>query len=102
MAVNMPKDASTQYGCVVIDEETQKARHYVEKPENFISSTINAGVYVFDAKSIFDELKNAVDFKSDAANVCVATSSAGCRKASDTAFFVFVFVQARLSRACQP
>lgn len=36
--------------------------HYVEKPENWISSTINGGIYLFD-KSFFDEVKLAMDDK---------------------------------------
>lgn len=39
-----------------------QARHYVEKPESFISDTINGGVYLFD-KSIFDEIRTAMDEK---------------------------------------
>lgn len=50
--------------------------HYVEKPDSFISNTVNGGVYcelplssrsglyvVFD-KSLFDEIKIAMDEKS--------------------------------------
>lgn len=67
MGVKMSKEASTNYGCVVIDEDSNRARHYVEKPEGFISTTINGGVYLFDAKSIFEELKNASDRKANLA-----------------------------------
>lgn len=65
MGVRVSKDASTKYGCVVIDEETQHARHYVEKPSEFISNTINGGIYLFDGKAIFDELKHAADLKAE-------------------------------------
>ena len=40
----------------------RQARHYVEKPESFISETINGGIYLFD-KSIFDEIRSAMDTK---------------------------------------
>lgn len=40
----------------------RQARHYVEKPESFISDTINGGIYLFD-KAIFDEIRYAMDEK---------------------------------------
>lgn len=40
-----------------------QALHYVEKPDSYISDTINGGVYLFD-KSIFDEIKVAMDEKT--------------------------------------
>lgn len=39
-----------------------QARHYVEKPESYISDIINGGIYLFD-KSIFDEIRTAMDDK---------------------------------------
>lgn len=65
MGVKVSKEASTKYGCVVMDEQTQRARHYVEKPSEFISNTINGGFYLFDGKAIFDELKLASDRKAE-------------------------------------
>jgi len=38
---------SMSYGCVVEDSRTHEATHYVEKPETFVSSLINCGLYVF-------------------------------------------------------
>jgi len=35
------------YGCVVKDPDSHEAKHYVEKPETFVSKLINCGVYVF-------------------------------------------------------
>lgn len=39
---------SMNYGCVAVagDSQPVRALHYVEKPETFVSSLINAGVYV--------------------------------------------------------
>jgi NDP-sugar pyrophosphorylase family protein len=37
------RETASKFGCIVIDPETQQARHYVEKPESFISETINGG-----------------------------------------------------------
>lgn len=62
MGVKVPRESATKYGCIVTNPSTAQALHYVEKPENFISDTINGGVYLFD-KSIFDEIKNAMDEK---------------------------------------
>lgn len=62
MGVKVPKEAAHKYGCIVVASETSQAQHYVEKPESFISDTINGGVYLFD-KSIFDEFKKAMDLK---------------------------------------
>ncbi|PLW30728.1 hypothetical protein PCANC_20230 [Puccinia coronata f. sp. avenae] len=62
MAVRVSKELSTKFGCIVTNPETSQALHYVEKPESFLSNVINTGVYLFD-KSIFDEIKAAMDLK---------------------------------------
>lgn len=58
----VPRESATKYGCIVTNPTTMQARHYVEKPESYISDIINGGVYLFD-KSIFDEIKGAMDEK---------------------------------------
>lgn len=40
------RQQSSNYGCIVEDKETHRITHYVEKPETFVSSLINCGVYV--------------------------------------------------------
>ena len=45
-------DRPSAYGALVVDERTGRVRHFVEKPETFISDLINAGVYVF-SPSVF-------------------------------------------------
>jgi mannose-1-phosphate guanylyltransferase len=60
MGVKVPRESATKYGCIVTNQQTHQALHYVEKPDSYISDTINGGVYLFD-KSIFDEIKNAMD-----------------------------------------
>ncbi|KAI5455332.1 hypothetical protein NCC49_000146 [Naganishia albida] len=62
MGVPVPKETATRYGCIVHDPETSQVLHYVEKPEKWISSLINGGVYLFD-KSFFDEVKAAMETK---------------------------------------
>lgn len=66
LGVNVPKDTATRYGCIVSDPETKQMLHYVEKPESWISNTVNGGVYLFD-KSVFDEIKVAMDKKTECA-----------------------------------
>lgn len=40
------RQQSSNYGCVVENRETHKITHYVEKPETFVSTLINCGVYI--------------------------------------------------------
>nr|CAB3249825.1 mannose-1-phosphate guanyltransferase alpha-like [Phallusia mammillata] len=47
VATEATHSESMSYGCLVEDENTNEATHYVEKPETFVSSLINCGVYVF-------------------------------------------------------
>jgi hypothetical protein len=58
----VPKESATRYGCIVHDPASNQVLHYVEKPEKWISSLINGGVYLFD-KSFFEEVKSAMDTK---------------------------------------
>ena len=44
------------YGCLVTDEGSVKVQHYVEKPSTFVSTDINAGVYLC-TPSVFDDMK---------------------------------------------
>jgi mannose-1-phosphate guanylyltransferase len=44
---------SVNYGCIVEDSQTHQVLHYVEKPETYISTTINCGIYLFKL-SIFE------------------------------------------------
>ena len=46
---------SVNYGCIVEDAQTHQVLHYVEKPETYISTTINCGIYFFNL-SIFEFL----------------------------------------------
>lgn len=60
MGVKVEREEATKFGCIVMNQESKKAIHYVEKPESYISDIINGGVYLFSA-SIFDEIKLAKD-----------------------------------------
>jgi len=48
-------DQPSHYGVVVSDERTGRVLHFVEKPETFVSDSINAGVYAF-SPSIFPRI----------------------------------------------
>ncbi|OTF81070.1 mannose-1-phosphate guanyltransferase alpha-A-like protein, partial [Euroglyphus maynei] len=47
MATEATRQQSLDYGCIVEDPNTHEMLHYVEKPESFVSTTINCGVYIF-------------------------------------------------------
>ena len=38
----------SKYGVVVYDEATGKINNFVEKPKEFVSNKINAGMYIFN------------------------------------------------------
>ncbi|GAA5829419.1 hypothetical protein JCM5353_008689 [Sporobolomyces roseus] len=65
LGVTVPKDQATKFGCIVVDPETAQARHYVEKPEEFISQTVNGGLYLFDSAMLFGSIRDAMDTKSN-------------------------------------
>lgn len=47
LGVKVASNISQNYGCYVAEPSTHKMLHYAEKPESYISDTINAGVYLF-------------------------------------------------------
>jgi len=53
-----PAQASN-YGCIVADKISREVLHYREKPETFISSTINCGVYLLN-ESVFPIIKSVL------------------------------------------
>ncbi|EKC98356.1 Psa2p [Trichosporon asahii var. asahii CBS 8904] len=93
MGVPVKKENASKYGCIVYDPDTSVVLHYVEKPESYISNTVNGGVYpprvhicatpspapaalrpwsqltsVFD-KAVFDSIKVAMDEKTARASL---------------------------------
>ncbi|BGP43542.1 hypothetical protein JCM10450v2_007709 [Rhodotorula kratochvilovae] len=63
MTVKVPREEANKFGCIVIDPETSQARHYVEKPEEFLSDTVNAGVYLFDSALLFSSIRDGMEDK---------------------------------------
>lgn len=41
------RQESLNYGCIVLDQATKEVKHYVEKPNSYVSTFINCGVYIF-------------------------------------------------------
>jgi len=50
-----PPSQTSEHGNMVVNENTNEVTHYVEKPESFVSTLINCGVYVFHP-SVFETL----------------------------------------------
>lgn len=72
LATEATEKQSINYGCIVEDPQTHQVLHYVEKPETYISTLINCGIYLFDLK-IFDFIgqvvkQNQNDFQSIGSN----------------------------------
>ncbi|KAJ2372285.1 hypothetical protein IW150_004192 [Coemansia sp. RSA 2607] len=47
MVTKVDRSSARLYGCVVVDNETKLAAHYVEKPETYVSDMASTGVFVF-------------------------------------------------------
>ncbi|GAA5908494.1 hypothetical protein JCM8208_002646 [Rhodotorula glutinis] len=63
MAVKVPREEANKFGCIVVDQQTSQARHFVEKPEEFLSDTVNAGLYLFDSALLFSSIREAMEDK---------------------------------------
>ncbi|XP_071823028.1 mannose-1-phosphate guanylyltransferase regulatory subunit alpha-A-like isoform X1 [Apostichopus japonicus] len=73
LAAEATRKQSLQYGCLAENEETHEVLHYVEKPQTFVSSSINCGVYIFTPE-IFSHigavfLKNQADVFNGGDNI---------------------------------
>lgn len=47
MGTEATRQQSLNFGCMVMNKETQEITHYVEKPSSYVSTLINCGVYIF-------------------------------------------------------
>lgn len=65
LGTRVPKDAATNFGCIVSDAHSKRVLHYVEKPESYISDLINCGVYLFSTEAIFPSIKSAIKRRTD-------------------------------------
>lgn len=63
------------YGCIVEDNNTHEVLHFVEKPETFVSTLINAGAYLFTPeifKILGDEFKRNYEEPNGKSQSCDA------------------------------
>ena len=56
LATEATESQSMNYGCIVEDQDTHQVLHYVEKPESYVSTLINCGIYLFGCE-IFDFIR---------------------------------------------
>jgi mannose-1-phosphate guanylyltransferase len=87
LTMHMDKKKLSQYGCIVVDKETNKVNHFVEKPETFVSDLISCGIYIF-GKEVFGyiqtamverrekEIDNGIDISQFAHKASLAASNA--------------------------
>ena len=66
MATEATKQQAMNYGCVVEDKDSHTIMHYVEKPNSYVSSLINCGVYVF-SNEIFSLMQQKYNEKQNLA-----------------------------------
>jgi len=62
MGTEATRQQSVQFGCIVEDKVTHSILHYVEKPETYVSTLINCGVYIF-SQNIFSMLQDIFSLK---------------------------------------
>lgn len=64
MSTEATRQQSLNYGCMVISRPQFTVDHYVEKPNSYISSVINCGVYVC-SMDIFQEMAGVFNRKQN-------------------------------------
>ncbi len=64
LATEATESQSMNYGCIVEDKVTHEVLHYVEKPETYVSSLINCGIYLFNC-DLFDVIKEQLATSPD-------------------------------------
>lgn len=64
MTTEATREQSLNFGCVVADKETGSVRHFVEKPQSYVSTLINCGIYVFSV-DIFPEIAKVFYSRQD-------------------------------------
>ncbi|KAJ3080313.1 hypothetical protein HK102_003143 [Quaeritorhiza haematococci] len=80
LGVRVDKSEVQKYGSVVVNPETNEVLHFVEKPETFISDLISCGVYLFEAKAIFNVIRDAMVRKRQQELEFADPDSAGATK----------------------
>ncbi|KAJ1917522.1 hypothetical protein H4219_003155 [Mycoemilia scoparia] len=63
MVTKVDRNLANNYGCVVVDNETSLALHYVEKPETYVSDLASTGIFVLD-KEVFQFIEKTFQSRS--------------------------------------
>lgn len=64
MGTEATRQQSVHYGCMVCESSTKSVTHYVEKPNSYVSTLINCGVYVCSLQ-VFHTMADAFQKKQD-------------------------------------
>ncbi|KPJ00781.1 Mannose-1-phosphate guanyltransferase alpha-A [Papilio xuthus] len=64
MGTEATRQQSIHYGCMVSEASTKAVTHYVEKPNSYVSTLINCGVYVCSLQ-VFHTMAEAFQKKQD-------------------------------------
>ncbi|CAG9792752.1 unnamed protein product [Diatraea saccharalis] len=64
MGTEATRQQSVHYGCMVREPSTKAVNHYVEKPNSYVSTLINCGVYVCSLQ-VFHTMAEAFQKKQD-------------------------------------
>lgn len=64
MGTEATHEQSVYYGCMVLEELSKSVTHYVEKPNSYVSTLINCGVYVCSL-NVFHVMADAFQKKQD-------------------------------------
>ena len=59
LGTKVAAEVASNFGCIVSDAGSNEVLHYVEKPDSYISSTINCGVYLFTTAALFAVIREA-------------------------------------------
>ncbi|KAL5285710.1 hypothetical protein ACFFRR_007415 [Megaselia abdita] len=70
MSTEATHQQSVNYGCLVIQRETGRVSHYVEKPSSYVSTFINCGVYVCSTE-VFPKLAAIFHSKANESHFCL-------------------------------
>lgn len=67
MSTEATRQQSIYYGCMAIDSSTGAVNHYVEKPNSYVSTFINCGVYV-SSTDVFHQMADIFHSRQEAFN----------------------------------
>jgi len=69
MATEATREQALNFGCIAEDANTHAVLHYVEKPETFVSTLINTGIYICGS-DVFQQIGEVFDRKQQELYSC--------------------------------